>query len=484
LKVYKHSLLLFASLGTLYANFHDYSLVEKSDVSSTYFVKLGAFKYLDNALKLCDNTPFVSQVEKLQTYYSVLSEGVDTKEEALEYLKAIRKNYSGAYIITLYQDKKDSEVSPVDEYQQAITLYQNKDYEEALAAFDRILIVDENHVGAAFYYAKTLYRLGLFSESKKAFHRLSAKKLTQKQKFERAVYFKALKAKEKTHTFNGAFSIGLGYDDNINLTTADEFTQYGPITLINNREKSDSVFGLASLTLRHRYETNSFAIVSRFYSYHEFLHSEDGNDLNYFDFSTGVLKKYQNFSLFMPIGFNSSYLEGENIGYNFYTNPTLSYHINKQLKTFTQVSFLDNRTRYIDGKDYQMFGGNVGMNYHAKRYATGVRIGLQTYDAASNVRFDVDKDVMTLASFARYFLTSKRYLAANVAWQNSRYNLQDDVMGYKREDDDYRLGFSFSQGLGDNAQLNLSYQYRNNRSNINAYSYEKNILSAAYKYKF
>jgi len=370
------------------------------------------------------------------------------------------------------------------EYQKALGYYHDKQYEEALAGFDRVLIDDAYNLNAKIYYAKTLYHLSIYGEAEKVLKEVLKTDLYAREKAQIEKLLEAVEAKTKRDFFTTMLSLGAGYDDNINLTTDARETQYGGLTLINDTNKSNSTYGLASLSLSYRHHAESVDIVSSFYSYNEFAHSSKGNDLNYLNFSTGILKNIDNWSFLLPVGINGSYLDGSHIGYNLYANPMATYAFSKHTKSYIQISYIDNTTKFMAGRDYTMLGANVGVTYAKSEYKAGFYVGIADVNQKEDVRFDVEKDVLSASVFGKYFLFSRSFIATKLAWTQENYKVLDVAMGYKREDDTFSTGLTLGKYIGQNSLVQMDYMHRKNNSNVNAYSYDKNIYSIQYKYKF
>ena len=489
--MYKHILLTALSVATLNANYEDYLLEAQNNTKPTYFVKIGAYTHLNEAQKLEEKSAlFDTQVINMQKYYSVVSHGFTTKEEAFNYLGKIKKHYHDAYLFSLYKNQEMKvvmptvkEIKPISEYQKGVKLYQAKRYEDALASFDRVLIDDENDVFARLYYAKTLYQLAIYKESKLEFEKLLHSGLSIEDKNEVQKYLKAIESNTQRSFFNAAISLGVGFDDNINLNTDEKITKYGNLTLQNDTNKTDSTYGLATLSLMHRYDAQIFDIISSLYSYNEFAHSTDGNDLNFLDLQTGIAKTYHNFRFALPFGLNSSYLDGTHVGYNLYTNPSVKYYIDKNFIASFDGTFLDNTSKYMDGKDYQMLGANSGIMYHSDAYEGGVFAGLSQFDAKDDIRFDVDKDVIN-GSFYSYYNLSQNFAGIYGSYAKENFNSLDTVLGYKREDKRLSYGLSLGRNITKHIATTLGYKHTTNDSNINVYAYDKNNYTFNCKYRF
>ena len=484
--MYKYSLLLLASISVLSADLTDFTLYKQAGMNAKYFIKLGSYSNAQNAQKILQHSRYAKRILFLQKYYSVVGKEYSSLKDAQENLQEIKKLYKDAYIIELYKNpqSQDNDKISLSEFQKAINQYHNKEYEEALVGFDRVLIDDENNLDAKIYYAMTLYKLGIYDEAKKTVQEILKRDLSKDQKRKIDTLLKAIETKTKRHFFTTIFSIGAGYDDNINLNTDELYTQYAGRTLQNDTKKSKSSYGLASLLISHRYHGNSIDVVTSLYSYNEFAHTHNENNMNFLNLSTSVIKSINDWTFSLPMGVNGAYLDGKAVAYNLYTNPTISYRISNNLKTHLETSYLNNDTKFMSGRDYTLKGVHIGLTYKNRRLKTGLQVGFDDVDQKRDLRFDVEKDVVSASVFEKYFIFSSTFIAANVGYLQESYKKLDQNMGYRRSDDILNAGLSLGQQIGQNSLMELGYAHKKNDSNVNAYSYDKNIYTIEYKYRF
>jgi len=478
------------SVTSLSASYEDYELYEKSDTMTTYFVKIGAFSDLKDATRLeTKSALFDTQVINMQKYYSVVSQGFRTIKEASAYLVKVKKHYQDAYLFSLYKNQEIKVVMPkvvpkvLTSYDEGVAHYKAKRFEEALASFDRALIDDENDLNSRFYYAKTLYELKIFNESKIEFSKLLGSALSENDKLEVKNYLDAISSNTKRSFFNVEVSLGAGYDDNIDLTTDEKITKYGNYLLENNTDKKESTYGSATLALSHRYNGSFVDVVSSLYSYNEFAHTADGNDFNYLDLKIALQKRYDDFLISMPIGANIAYIDSDEIGYNIYTSPSFRYYINENFITSLESTYLDNSSKYMKGKDYTMLGVNGGLIYKNKSFESGLFGGVNQFDAKKNLRFDVDKDVINTNIYS-YYTFYKNYVGINGSYAKEDFNRLDSALGYKREDKILRYGLSVGRNIDKHFATSLGFKHTTNESNINVYTYDKNNYIFDVKYRF
>ncbi len=487
-------LILISSLFSLsMLKAETYTIAEKAGSEPLFFVKMGAFSDKNNALSEQKNIRFETHILHLNQYYSLVSRPFADPKLAKRFLHTIQKRYPDAYLMTLYRQREDQEqVIPQeipqerserrDDYEVGVSCYQNGDFEEALIHFDRVLIDNENNLDASLMYAKSLYRLKLYDDAERAFSQLLQKPLHADQKHLIEGYLTKIEAKHRRSFIDGIVSVGVGYDDNIELASKRDTTRYGGMLLQNDTHKKHSTFGIASLALSHRYRFDSFDWVSRFYSYNELAHTAKGNNLNYLDFSTGAAKQFDKLYFQLPVGANISYLDGDEIARNLYLSPKLGYSWSDNGYGYVGGSYLINKTKYAKNRDYKMRGLVCGVAQNFKKFQTGVAVGVDSYDPKESIRYDIDRDSLYAEGYLKYFVSRRFFVQSNLAYIDERYNDLDTNVGYKRKDRLKNVALKLGLSPSSSGWLSLCVARKMNDSNINAYSYDKNLYTMQYHY--
>ena len=465
---------------------HTWKLHPAPDTAPHYFVKIGAYLNLSHAREKVLSTEFPTFILRMHDYYSVLSRPFGDFETARERLKAIRQQYRDAYIVTLYQRSAITKPpSPSTRLlDRGITAFNQHHYEEALAIFDRILIESPENITARLYYAKTLYQLKFYDEAKKAFERVRTASLSGDVAAEVKRYLARISHKRHRHRVSGWIALGTGYDNNINLTTDKNTTRYGPYLLLNNTRKTKSHFATAEFSLTHQYKAEHFTLINRLYNYNELMHTAKGNDLNFLDLSSTLVKRYQQISWVVPAGGNILMMEGKTISYNLYTSPTLLYQANAHTELRTRLLFNDNHTEYAKKRDYYLLGGGAGIRYHVAHITADLSAALQRYGAKERGRYDVNKDLDRYRLYLQYRLAKTVHIRATGGYDREHYRDLDPVMGYRREDAKHYYLLSATKELTKQSALTASWHYTNNHSNINTFSYIRQNYNIACKYRF
>jgi hypothetical protein len=452
-----------------------------------YFVELGAYKDYQSARKASLATDFPTKIVYLEQYYTLLSNPSSSIQEAKTKLQKIQKKFYNARIIKL--NKKSAQKLQIIKgdsslFKQAYKNYQHKKYEDALALFDRILILDPEDYEAKFYYALTLSKLGFLDESLKTFAQLQKASIPQSLQQRIQPYLCAISKKRDKHFFHFTLTYGAGYNDNINLTTDKKFTDYGPYRLQNDTNKTKSSYAIAAFELSHRYKGLDYELFNKLYSYNELLHSAKGDDLNYIDISSTFMKKWRYFTLLLPVGYNSVYLDSSPVGYNYYTHPTLIHKTTTKIDTTLQINITDNHTKYAPKRDYRILGGGMGIRYHDNKVTSFANLSYDHYAKKESGRYDISKNVTESVIQAEYQFYQKLYIGANLTYSYHYYTDLDPVMGYKREDKRTIYSLWLAKELDKNTLVKTKYQHTFNDSNVNLYSYHKNNYTLEYKHIF
>ncbi len=483
----------------LYANdpITKLSLKPQQNTQAHYFIKMATFLNQDYAKKTALKVDFPTNIVYMKKYFSLISQAYPSKMAAQKDISKIKKRFHDAYIITLYQTKtiqkvnntkKIAPATPLipsrDTYHKAVLSYNQKAYEDALALFDRVLIEDETNQDARVYYAKTLYQLGFLKESAKVFHVLEKATLKTQNKQAIKAYLHRIEKKEKRDFFTTTLTYGAGHDDNINLNTDKQTTQYGPFLLKNDTNKTKSTYGILALDLTHYHKGAYFDLLNRFYTYNELAHSAKGNDLNYLDLSTALIKKVHKFSFVVPLGYNRIYLDQKIVGYNFYTHPAMHYHITPKVDTTLSLSYTDNHTKYAPNRSYRLLGSGMGIRYHTKKVNTWAHLSYEKYTKKQKVRYDISKNVLNYTIGGEYQLLLSYALGANITYAQHHFSDLDPVMGYKRHDKQTLYALWLSKAIDQKTLLKARYTHTYNHANINLYSYHKNNYTLTYQHIF
>ncbi len=481
---------------------------QNATIQKIYKIKLGSFLKLENANKFKTKDTYV---HKLKKYYSVLSKPFIKKEDAIKALNKWKKKYKDAYIIELFEVKKrakdnkkdkkkvsiaykqpttlkfskkqheikkivDNKKYKLDDFAIGIKKYNEGNYEEALMAFDRVLINDPNNQRAKLEYAKTLFMLGFYNDAQKIFIEV-LKTSPPSNVIENIEFFLTeIENRKKRNFFFGSVALGGVYDDNINNNTFLETTSYADFNLSNDTNKTKKFYQTFELALSHIYVAKLFKISNTFFSYNEFGYDDR---INYIDFRSHLLKSFTKTRFSFGFNANKVYLGGDNNSYSLALNSLVDFTISKNLISTIKFGFEKYNHEDIN-KSSDIAMAQIGFRY---KYFHSF-INYKKYSKQNGDRFDISKDEVTSFLGISYILFKNVITNFHYYFISSQYTDLDPGFGFKRKDEKHRGVFSLRYYFLKNFSSEFSYNYITNRSNINAYTYNKNNFLIKLSYDF
>ena len=182
--------------------------------------------------KIEKNKPVVAKVEKNRPI------AVKVKSKATKQNKKFQTIYKEA--VTLFRNKNYKESlklfdvlfdtksdDPGINFYMGRNYFELKDYDNALGAYERVLIVSPDSIRTKLEVARCYFLLGMYPESKTLFTEIEKSEIPQSVRKNVQKYLSILEQKLKKHIFGGIFIVGAAYESNIN-NRADSSNFYIP----------------------------------------------------------------------------------------------------------------------------------------------------------------------------------------------------------------------------------------------------------------
>ena len=99
------------------------------------------------------------------------------------------------------------------------------------------------------------------------------------------------------------------------------------------------------------------------------------------------------------------------------------------------------------------------------------------------MRYDIDRKAVRAEGYLKYVINRRWFVQSNLAYMDERYNDLDANVGYKRKDKLKNVALKIGVLPWQNGWLSLDVARKINDSNINAYSYDKNLYAMQYHYR-
>lgn len=365
-------------------------------------------------------------------------------------------------------------------------------YDDAMAAYDRVLILDPNNMYSKIQEAKIFAISGYKNMSKLELDAILASgKLTDKQreealKIRNTIDPKKVTKKEKK-IVNGSISIGLMYDTNTNGDIGDKSFNLPSYNLNYKGSKEEKDFAIfenlylsADLNMD---ETLGLLTTLNIYNRNYFDMSK--NDLSYLFLNVAPYYESGGFKILLPLVLNKAFL-----GHNSYVN---MYGGGIDIKKYIQNGVFEAGYRYFkndyykknDGRDsnsHNLYAGvqylflNDMLAYTYLKYATNRE--------KKDLRTDVNYNSFGIDIGLNKEIVTNFVLRSKFGFKNYDYKDFNKVFLNKRSDKVYSYGLGLTYNFLKSSSLDFDIDYIDRNSNQLISQYDRFISMLSYMYRF
>lgn len=409
-----------------------------------------------------------------------------------DYILALSQYKLGNYTTSYNQFKKlflqysdNVEIN----YYLAMSAMSLKLYDDATAAFERVLIVRPEFHRARLEYARVLFLLGFKEEAKKEFLKVAQYPIPENV---RANINKYLEQIDNANTIGATFlalSFGYIYDDNINSgIDSSTYNLPGFFNLAVNGEKPQSSTAyFTSLQLNHihtLHKDSPFIVKHTGFVYYKNQTENNKYNFNFYSYKPTLyynnVKNKEEYSLQLGI---DKILPGDHNDFMAYSlMPMYKKLIDKDtifsaFANYKQVIHDDNVN---ENKDYIKKGGGFSLEYKKFTYT----INFEEDEKKRGTRTDVDKHIIENSFSYRYDIASTLILNAQYQYRQIDYVDDDLFFNNTREDINRNIYLGLTKIINKKDFVTLSYTHTDNDSNQAAYEYDKNSVMLNYTWRF
>ncbi|WP_041955725.1 surface lipoprotein assembly modifier [Sulfurospirillum arsenophilum] len=426
---------------------------------------------------------------------SLLASSLETFKS--DYDQALKLYNSGDFQNASIQFYALSEVAPenveVNFYLGRSSL-ELKHYDDAVSAFDRVLILNPSHVRTKLELARLYFEIQQYDTAQSLLDGVLQEQLPLTVQENVVALKSAIDQQRAKHTFGGALILAWDYDTNIGNDVGRGVTQ-NVLSIIdlpgNNQRKSA---GLAqTLVLNHSYdmgEKGGFAWDTAFIAYNKNLTQYSDKDLMFFSLSTGPSYTYDIYKLSLQAGYDKVRLESDD-----YMNIT---HFSLNLKAILTPELML-ETDITQKRNLHTQSSNT-TDSDATLYTMGVRYALNPQDpwiiaayisykdenerdkAAAQYGVSLDEWSYRLELSKEIFKDFRATIG--YTYKDTNYKEFDALFNLKRSDTEDYYSTSLSYMLTKQSSVMLSYAYSDHASNNALYTYKKNVTALSYIYSF
>lgn len=408
-----------------------------------------------------------------------------------------KADYNGAYKLfsELFEQKPDD--AKVNFYLGRAAL-ETKQYEDALMAFERVLIVEPTHIRSRLEMARAYFELKEFDAADAEFDKVLEADLPKNVRTQILSYKKAIDDAKKRHFITGYLMAGIGLDSNINngIGTKDYTiaSPFGALTLTGDKPKSDyyhtQIFGL-----NHMWNlssvTDGLFWQDGFTAYLQSYPKNGSSNARYFGLNVGPGYRAKNYEVsiafatdYLIYGSSSPYMQTYSVG------PKASYKITDTLIAEGSYTFKEKRyPKENKDRDANYQEAYLGLRKIMPASSSMLTLGFteskeKEKNSASNGRTDVSNTIQKYSVGLYQPIIEGLDLSANIAYSRTEYDEMDTSFLKVPEDKAMVYGVGLMKTLGKNSMVTLNGTYTDNKSNIENKVYNKTGVSLSYVYNF
>lgn len=365
-----------------------------------------------------------------------------------------------------------------------------KMYDQAITAFDRVLILNPSHTRTHMELARLYFETQQFESAKAELDAVLKENIPTNIREVALAFQRKIDESMTRHIFNGALIVGGGYDSNANndIGHKEFIVPAFNVPITGNDKVSDSNL-FATFVLNHNYdfgERKGWTLEDSFVAYTKMNSKQSNNDLSLFSLTMAPTYSENSYKLSFPLTYDRIYLDGKGYMYNLSSTAKASYLLDSSSQVEGGYTY---KRGYYDQDRNQDVIANIFFASYKKALGTDpIMLSLTTsYTSNGEVnqgRTDVASTGWSYAaqlakSFTNGFRTSVGY-----TYSTTDYDKTDALYGTKRADtrDEYELTLGYS--IRDNFMINAIVTYSDNSSNHDPFNYDKitALLNAVYTF--
>lgn len=363
-------------------------------------------------------------------------------------------------------------------------------YDDAIAAFDRVLILNPQHSRTRLELARLYTEIGQYEMAEDELDTVLSGQLPSNVR-ETVLTFKSNIDKRKSRsTFGGVVFLGGGYDSNANNDIGNkEFIVPSFNLWINGNDqvKDTNLFTMAVLSYGYDIgDRGGWSVENNLVGYTKINSKEAKNDLSLFSASIAPIWSVQHYRIQFPVTYDRVYLDHQ--GYT------------SNLSFSTRGTYLIDTTSQSEG----------GYTYKRSFYDTQGALDAVSHTLFASYKKAFGENPLILSAGISYTISSEIHpYRTDVASQSTGYSLEfskallpktrgifsfngsvtsyddiDSLFGNRREDSRESWEVKLSHQLRSDLSINGSASYVRNHSNHTPFDYDKKTLQMSAAYSF
>lgn len=374
-------------------------------------------------------------------------------------------------------------------YYLAMSAMQLKQYDDSIAAFERVLIIQPEFHRARLEYARVLYILGFKKQAKEQFLKVASMPIPKNVRKNINAFIKKIDDDKMQSSTFLTFNFGFSNDDNIN--NGIDYASY-VLPGFGNLEISGQK-PIESTSYITSFEISSIKPLSSIYPIilkqsGQFFYKNQTQDNNYnfkvYSYKPSIFyndtKNASEYSL--QLGFDKVYPGDKNNFFTFSFIPQIIKAVNKNNILTTYLKYRG--TNYDDTQNNDKNYSNLGFGSSWKWLKLKYSFAYDTDRRTNGNRTDINKNIISNTLSFNYDIQPTLQLFLQYQYRDIKYLDTDVFFTTKREDTNKTAYVGLTQIVNKKDFISLSYSKSNNQSNQAAYNYDKDVVTLNYTWRF
>jgi tetratricopeptide (TPR) repeat protein len=351
-------------------------------------------------------------------------------------------------------------------------------YDEAMAAFDRVLILNPRHTRTHLELSRLYYEQHQLEMARIELDVVLNEQLPNDVRNTATAFKRKIDGDLSPHRFSGAFVIGGGFDNNVNNDIGNHAFNIPSLNLpISGNPKEKDGYGFSTFVFNHSYDfgdKGGWSLENSFIAYDKLYSKSSLNNLVLFSLTSAPTWSDNELRVALPIMFDRVYIDGKGYLYNVGAGIKNSYLIDPSSMieggyTFKRGYYHDEAhdvNTHLLFADYRRI---VGDNLFSIALQTSYAINQEVESTRTDVEYNEFKYGLELSKeFSKTLRGALSYTKAD-----ARYQEIDSAFLTKRHDDIDLYELSLNYALQKNIGLGLNVSYSDHQSNHAPYDYGK-----------
>ena len=417
----------------------------------------------------CLSAVAVADENKLQQQYN----------QGIKEYKA--RNFSASYEIfsKLYLSRlSDAKLN----FYMGRSAYESGHYGAALAAFERVEMLDAGNMRNRLEMARTYYMLKMYEDAEIGFKEvLENPNIPQNVRSNIEFYLsRVTKAQNKSFTY-ATINVDLLYDSNVNYGSLGDF-EYGGAIYPSSETISDMALQAYAdiVNIYDIGEKNAFAIKNRVSLYTKAYKGEKDYDVTYLAYVPSIMYKNTKNMFEVALGVDDLFIGKEEYLRSFYLSPRYEYSHTTTLRSITyfkyQKKYFQRESEHDLNADHYELSYGLQKILSPSSYIQGNLVGIKEAKRQGE-RIDVDYNEYKFnITYANQFTST---YATELLAELRRRDYSDFSVGFdsKRADNAVNLGANINAKILETLRVHLKGTYNRVESNQERYSYDKYTLT-------